>query len=142
MSKWRNAQWVFIFGILFAFTFVTVGGASLTFAEGYNGFIQGNISHLSRGNMIYFADSQGYFGRQQFVCSITPTQLSDIESSYSVTTKTYTVKHHTYTVVTVSTNKGKGAKGIEQIVGKRLANDCKVQSTHSFLYLFTVPELS
>jgi len=142
MTLWRKAQWVIIFSALSAFTIFAVGDVGITHAEGYDGFIDHNVSRLHDGAKVYFADSEGHFGRQQYVCSITPAQLSDLEGSYTVTTKTYHVGHHTYTVAIVNVKKGQDTKGIKQIVGKRLAQDCKVQTNHSILYIFTVPELS
>lgn len=142
MSVWRKFQWIIIFGTLSAFTLFTVGGMGVSYAQGYNGFITSNISHLPKGHMIYFADSQGRFDRQQYVCSISSTQLSSLESSYTVTTKVYNSKRHSYTIATVNITKGQSVQGIKQIVGRRLAKDCKAQTYHSVLYLFTVPQMS
>src|ERR1700733_13368963 len=103
MTRWRKAQWVLIFGILLSFTFGGIGVAS---AQSSNGILENSLGHLPKGYTIYFADSSGYFGRQQFVCSITSSQLSDLESSYSVSVRQYSVRHHKYEIAVVSLAKG------------------------------------
>ncbi|HUB93603.1 MAG TPA: hypothetical protein VMB52_03815 [Verrucomicrobiae bacterium] len=139
MSIWRKAQWVLIFSILFAFTFGSVG---VTYAQSSNGFLDNSLGHLPNGHTVYFADSQGYFGHQQYVCSITSSQLTDIENSYTVSTKQYNVRHHTYEVAVVNLTRKQSTQGLEAIIGKRLTHNCKEYSNHSLLYIFTIPELS
>ena len=142
MSVWRKIQWMIIFGVLSTFSLFMISGMSITYADEYNGFVKDSISHLPSGRLVYFSDAQGWFRHQQFVCSISSSQLSSIESSYSVKTETYHSKHQSFTVAKVSVGRGQSAKGIEQVVGRHLTQDCKVQTSHSILYIFTVPELS
>jgi len=141
MPVWRKIQWMIIFGVLSTFSLFMVSGMSVSYADGYNGFVKDSIAHLPNGRLVYFSDTEG-FHHQQFVCSITSSQLSSLESSYSVKTETHHTKHHSFTIAKVSIIRGQSVKGIKQIVGERLSKDCKVQTSHGILYIFTVPELS
>src|SRR5207248_2979668 len=91
-------------------------------------------------HLIYFEDEHGRFEREEFVCAITQSQLSQLQAAYAVNLEKRKDDGQTITVAVVTVG-NHGTKQIKQIVGGREAGQCKHHIYHSVLYFFTVPSL-
>ena len=143
MNVKLRLQWFATFGILTGFTLVTLGSYAPVFAESPHQFIDRHLDGHSGRLSVYFEDRHGNDDREQYLCSISSEQLTAIQKSYAVKVETRKHGHSSYTIAIVSaSSRHQGTHELKQIVGKRLARACRSHTSHSFLYLFTVPELS
>jgi hypothetical protein len=134
----RIAQWAVIFGTLGIFT-LWVGAA---YAAPSEQILETDLSDLDSSSLVYFEDQNSRTSVSEYVCSISASQLKQLQQNFKVSFAKLSINGRSTTVVTVVVNDKNSVATIKQIVGSTNANQCHIQIFNSILYFFTVPSLS